>query len=159
MPSICSLLKGKMRTEQQPARSWYDTGMFVPGDEAVILFRIAAGGMAHLHQGQDARVNVHLCLLNCAGSSVVAAGSQRHYSDGSLFAFEDRADHEIINTHPSRDRISLTVGVLHPDLVMDAHPSPHRLLHYVINGSNTVRTWKSLPSMFECYSADFTQTS
>jgi hypothetical protein len=40
---------------------------------------------------QDARINVHLCLLNCGGAAVVAGGELRNYSDGSLFAFEDRA--------------------------------------------------------------------
>ena len=73
--------------------------------------------------GQDARINVHLCLLNCGGAQLSVAGSLRNYScakrsllmiaadlvgrglttslcggrDGSFFAFEDRADHEIYN--------------------------------------------------------------
>ena len=61
-------------------RSWYRTGLFPRGDEAVILFRVAAGGMAHLHMGQDARINVHLCLLNCGGAQLSVAGSLRNYS-------------------------------------------------------------------------------
>ena len=44
----------------------------------------------HLHTGQDARINVHFCVLNCGQSQVSVAGSVRNYSDGSLFAFEDR---------------------------------------------------------------------
>ena len=46
VPIICSLLKGKMLTEHEPAHSLYQSGMFPDGDEAVILFRVAAGGMA-----------------------------------------------------------------------------------------------------------------
>lgn len=47
--------------------------------------------MAHLHEGQDARINVHLCLLNCNASKIVVAGEMKEYHDGILFAFEDRA--------------------------------------------------------------------
>lgn len=79
LPTVCKLLRGRLRTELQPARSWYGSRMFVAGDEAVIVFRVAGGGMAHLHQGQDARINVHMCLLNCEYSAVVAAGSLRNY--------------------------------------------------------------------------------
>ena len=80
-------------------QSWYRSGLFPRGDEAVILFRVAAGGMAHLcvlllllrlllrlilllrsHMGQDARINVHLCLLNCGGAQLSVAGSLRNYS-------------------------------------------------------------------------------
>ena len=43
--------------------------------------------MAHLHMGQDARINVHLCLRNCAGAQLSVAGSLRNYSDGRLLAF------------------------------------------------------------------------
>jgi hypothetical protein len=46
VPVICSVLKGKMLTEQEPTHSWYQTGVFPDGDEAVILFRVAGGGMA-----------------------------------------------------------------------------------------------------------------
>ena len=30
--------------------------------------------------GQDARINVHLCLLNCGGAQLSVAGSLRNYS-------------------------------------------------------------------------------
>jgi hypothetical protein len=41
----------------------YPAGLFVPNDEAVIIFRVAAGGMAHLHNGQvRACVRVLACL-------------------------------------------------------------------------------------------------
>lgn len=138
MPTVCNMLKGKLRSEHEPYRGRFATGLFVENDEAVIVFRIAAGGMAHLHNGQDARINCHLCLLNCDGAALVAAGSIRNYSDSSLFAFEDRVDHEIINVG-TKDRISLTIGVLHPDLIVPEYPSPHSLLGYAMStggGSN-----------------------
>jgi hypothetical protein len=124
VPTICSTLRGRLQTEHEPAHSLYQSGMFPAGDEAVILFRIGAGGMAHLHTGQDSRINVHFCLLHCNSSTLVAAGEARDYADGSLFAFEDRADHEIINRDQANDRIMLTVGVLHPDRLARAEPFP-----------------------------------
>ena len=85
--TVCRLLRGKFRTEQEPLRSAYQTGLLPYGDEAVILFRVAAGGTAPLHMGQDARINVHLCLLNCNASQIAVGGDLRNYSDSSLFAF------------------------------------------------------------------------
>ena len=122
--TVCRLLRGKFRTEQEPLRSAYQTGLLPYGDEAVILFRVAAGGTAPLHMGQDARINVHLCLLNCNSSQIAVGGDLRNYSDSSLFAFEDRADHEIINHDRQNDRISLTIGVLHPDFSLQDEPYP-----------------------------------
>ena len=52
IPSVCGLLRGKLRTESGPDRRRYDSGLFTTNDEAVIIFRVAAGGMAHLHNGQ-----------------------------------------------------------------------------------------------------------
>ena len=43
---------------------------------------------------QDARINVHMCLLNCEDAALVAGGSLHNYTAGSLVAFEDRVDHE-----------------------------------------------------------------
>ena len=141
VPTVCTILRGRLRTEREPAQAWYKTGHFVAGDEAVILFRVSAGGLAHLHQGQDARINVHLCLLNCDDSAVVVGGSLKNYTAGSLLAFEDRADHEIINIGKD-DRVSLTVGVLHPDydVSQHEHPSPHAMLTYYLRGSNASQT-------------------
>ena len=82
--------------------------------------------------GQDARINVHLCLRNCAGAQLSVAGSLRNYSDGRLLAFEDRADHEIWNPGV-RDRLSLTVGVLHPDLqIEEPYLSPQQILRFAL---------------------------
>ena len=42
----------------------------------------------------------------------------------------------VINSDPENDRISLTVGVLHPDVAAEELPSPHNVLGYVTGGSN-----------------------
>ena len=40
--------------------------------------------------------------------------------------------------HVGQDRISLTVGVLHPDLVMESEPfpSPQQVIRYALDGVN-----------------------
>ena len=40
--------------------------------------------------------------------------------------------------HVGQDRISLTVGVLHPDLVMETepYPSPQQVIRYALDGVN-----------------------
>jgi hypothetical protein len=131
--TICELLRGKLKSEQPTIRSLYEQEMLPPTDEAVILFRVAAGGSAHLHDGQDARINVHLCLLDCNASEIVVAGDARSYADGSLFAFEDRADHEIIN-RGEHDRLLLTIGVFHPDYdpATDEFASPQQVLRLIV---------------------------
>ena len=116
---------------------------FVQQDEAVILFRVKAGGMANLHNGQDARVNVHMCLLNCNESTLIVAGDAHRYTAGHLVAFEDRAMHEILNAG-EQDRILLAVAVLHPDLERTGSdpPSPRSILSYAIDG-NARRFWRN----------------
>lgn len=42
--------------------------------------------------------------------------SRRDYEDGSLFAWEDRADHEISNAVNGEERIAVTIATMHPDL-------------------------------------------
>lgn len=130
---VCELLRGKMKSENPLVRSMYEQEMLPPTDEAVILFRVAAGGAAHLHDGQDARINVHLCLLDCNASEIVVAGDARPYTDGSLFAFEDRADHEIIN-RGELDRLLLTIGVFHPDYdpTEEEFSSPQQVLRLIV---------------------------
>eukprot|EP01052_Picozoa_sp_SAG31_P014121 SAG31_NODE_867_length_11367_cov_25.365992_3_plen_456_part_00 len=137
-PTVCNLLRGKMRTEQPAVKTSYEQTMLSTNDEAVILFRVAAGGMAYLHEGQDPRINVHLCLINCNGSKIVVAGEKKDYYDGILFAFEDRADHEIINTYDDKDRISLTIGVLHPDYdpTKEEFLSPQQVLRFALDHYN-----------------------
>ena len=85
-------------------------------DEAVVVFAVSGNnGRVWFHNGQAARVNVHLCLSGCNQSQIrVNAGTIMNYSDGSLFAFEDRASHEIFNGG-QEERVNLAVGVLHPD--------------------------------------------
>lgn len=63
IPSVCDILRGKLRTESGADRRRYDSGLFTPNDEAVIIFRVAAGGMAHLHNGQVKPLSVLLLLL------------------------------------------------------------------------------------------------
>eukprot|EP01043_Picozoa_sp_COSAG02_P006496 COSAG02_NODE_185_length_30442_cov_59.370168_23_plen_170_part_00 len=46
----------------------------------------------------------------------------------------------VINTDPENDRISLTVGVLHPDVTPEEFPSPHNILGYVTSGSNATKS-------------------
>lgn len=92
---------------------------------------------------QDARVNVHMCLLNCEDSQLMVAGHSHQYTAGSLVAFEDRAMHEIINSG-SKDRILLAVSVLRSDVVRsgDPPPLPASVLSYAIDGNNQ-RWWKN----------------
>ena len=54
---------------------------------------------------QDARINVHMCLLNCEGAALVAGGSLHNYTAGSLVAFEDRLDHESAQAIICQDRL------------------------------------------------------
>jgi len=114
MKTVCKLLQGRLRSENDLKR-WFDKRLLEESDEVVALFRVKGPGAAYLHSGQDVRVNVHLCLVNCNSSRLWVAGDERPYFDGSLFAFEDRADHEILNVG-SEDRINLVIGTLHPDL-------------------------------------------
>lgn len=46
----------------------------------------------------------------------------------------------VINTDLDNDRISLTVGVLHPDIVAEEFPSPHNIFGYVGGGSNATKS-------------------
>merc|ERR550532_173588 len=109
-------------------------------DEFVGLFRVKGPGHAYVHTSQDHRINIHLCLSGCNGSQITVAGQAERYFDGSLFAFEDRADHEIANSW-AVDRINLVIGVLHPDFdpVKYQYPSPNNRLHYVIS---SLQSWQ-----------------
>jgi hypothetical protein len=144
LPSICDTLRGTLRSEQEPARTYYRNNRYSASDEAVILFQITAGGMAPLHNGQDRRINVHMCLLNCESSQLVVAGAMRNISAGELYSFEDRADHEIKNGAEvgAAARVSLTIAVLHPDVELDGEDPapPTSLLRYVID-QNARRYW------------------
>ena len=92
-----------------------------------------------MHFGQDVRVNVHLCLVGCNASEITVAGETLPYSDGSFFAFEDRADHEIFN-RGSEDRLNLVIGVLHPDFAPEAREFPTRghRLEYILDNRAAV---------------------
>ena len=123
-----------MRTEREPASRWGARG-WLSGDgtglraarggydEVVGLFRISGQGWVPIHHGQDVRVNIHLCLVNCDRARILVAGNTLEYRDGSLFAFEDRAGHELFNDAPlGIDRVNLVIGVLHPDFNPDGLP-------------------------------------
>lgn len=138
MKGVCALLKGRLRSESAAMRPWFKNGLLIANDETVTVFRVRGPGFAHLHTGQDLRVNVHFCLVNCNGSTLSVGGVSKSYFDGSLFAFEDRMDHEVVNALKGKDRINLVVGVLHPDFLPDglAHPTPYNKLGIVLAALN-----------------------
>lgn len=144
--TACTILRGKMRTEKKD-RLLYPRQLIDGNDETVALFRVSAGGAAHLHYGQDARVNVHLCLWGCNRTVINIAGVLKPYEDGGFFAFEDRADHEIIN-HGTEDRINLVIGVLHPSF----RPMKHR---FPIRGFNLEYVLANLGRMSGARKADY----
>lgn len=116
-PFLCDYFKGKLKTETDPeARKWVRKRVVHSNDEVVGLFGITGNeGWALVHNGQDLRINVHLCLLNCNYTRVVVGLNRTlSYFDGSLFAFEDRHYHELFNEGPEM-RVNLVIGVLHPD--------------------------------------------
>jgi hypothetical protein len=98
---------------------------------------------------QDARINVHMCLLNCEGAALVAGGSLHNYTAGSLVAFEDRLDHESArNDHLPRQALDthaklVILGLSEPMLRMLCSTvlcsalcrttAPHPKMHAVIN--------------------------
>eukprot|EP01052_Picozoa_sp_SAG31_P027844 SAG31_NODE_2640_length_5324_cov_5.437835_3_plen_76_part_00 len=49
LPTVCATLKGKLRSEQGWEHVKYKTGLFVDGDEAVILFRLAVRNLCMNH--------------------------------------------------------------------------------------------------------------
>ena len=126
LPTVCNILKGKMRTElmgRTTLMDYFDRQVLDPATEGVILFNVKSDGHAHMHFGTATRVNTHLCLLDCNASRISVASEVRDYHDGSFFAFEDRADHEIFNSG-AEDRINLAVAVLHPSWKGDVMPLP-----------------------------------
>ena len=52
LPTVCDIVRGKLRTEQKPMTEWYKGNRYPMNDEAVILFKVKAGGLAYLHTGQ-----------------------------------------------------------------------------------------------------------
>merc|ERR1712232_672690 len=87
VPRICKILRGKMKTEVGRGETWRKKRLLGKDYEMVGLFRVQGNGHAHLHNGVDARINVHLCLLNCEGSQIIVAGKPIEYYDGSFFTF------------------------------------------------------------------------
>merc|ERR1711920_819202 len=93
--------------------------------ETVTLFGVTAGGWAAAHNGVDVRVNIHICLANCNSSRVVVGGKSLSYTDGGIFAFEDRLHHEVINeaSLDRQPRLNLVIGALHPSFNPDVNPN------------------------------------
>lgn len=120
-PRLCQMLRGQLRSDTERGRDWVKRGVITGNDELVALFGVRSAGWVPIHAGQDVRINVHLCLANCNDSKIEVAGESLIYQDGSLFAFEDRADHEILNNGKigNRERLNLVIGVLHPDFDPD----------------------------------------
>eukprot|EP00928_Gymnodinium_smaydae_P063262 TRINITY_DN46903_c0_g1_i1.p1 TRINITY_DN46903_c0_g1~~TRINITY_DN46903_c0_g1_i1.p1 ORF type:complete len:527 (+),score=40.66 TRINITY_DN46903_c0_g1_i1:189-1769(+) len=130
LPKLCSLLRGRLPFDEAKLNTWKDKRCIVGNDVEVAVFAVEAGGFAQFHVGTDKRVNVHLCLANCNSSRIVVGGESLPYHDGSLFAFEDRADHEVLNDAKAGepDRLNLVIGLLHPSFnpdVNDHHCDPH----------------------------------
>ena len=94
-----------------------------------------------LRRAAERQLHQHCIAQNCDGAQVSVAGQLRNYSAGSLLAFEDRADHEVINAHPRSDRISLTIGVLHPDyeasVAAEPFPSPQQIIRFALANAET----------------------
>jgi hypothetical protein len=66
--------------------------------------------------------------------------SPTHLSDSLLRSLAIHCAAAVINTDTENDRISLTVGVLHPDIPTEEFPSPHNVLGYVASGSNATKS-------------------
>lgn len=119
--ALCMFLRGKMKSESVALKHLHRfLGSWILGnDECVTIFRLAPHGWAPVHSGQDARVNVHLCLLNCDRSWIRVGNSGKHfYRAGSILAFHDSFDHEVYNEDPIQDRIILHIATYHPDLTL-----------------------------------------
>ena len=86
------------------------------------LFAISPGGWVPKHHGQDPRINIHLCLLNCESSWIVAQGRRHEYKAGGLLAFDDPGDHEVHNDDQQAARVVLGLGVLHPSITPQHGP-------------------------------------
>eukprot|EP00747_Dinoflagellata_sp_TGD_P107063 gnl/TRDRNA2_/TRDRNA2_170012_c2_seq6.p1 gnl/TRDRNA2_/TRDRNA2_170012_c2~~gnl/TRDRNA2_/TRDRNA2_170012_c2_seq6.p1 ORF type:complete len:360 (+),score=27.48 gnl/TRDRNA2_/TRDRNA2_170012_c2_seq6:271-1350(+) len=130
MSRLCGMLRGRLRgetTHKQYGR-----------EEQVVLFRLKGGTAVYPHTGNSQRINVHLCLLNCNSSHIRVAGDVKPYFDGSFFAFEDRAFHEIVN-YGSEDRINLVMQIVHPSLCPDnsCRHVEHPLLDFVFSRLDT----------------------
>eukprot|EP00931_Biecheleriopsis_adriatica_P088575 TRINITY_DN62867_c0_g1_i1.p1 TRINITY_DN62867_c0_g1~~TRINITY_DN62867_c0_g1_i1.p1 ORF type:complete len:428 (+),score=44.63 TRINITY_DN62867_c0_g1_i1:34-1317(+) len=117
MKTLCKLLKGRMESETTNRRPRNkEEGVHYTNDEAVTLFSVSPGGWVPVHSGQDCRINVHLCLLNCEKAWLEVGGSRKHYyKAGELVAFHDALDHEIVNEDRENSRIIVHIAVLHPE--------------------------------------------
>lgn len=122
MKRLCGMVRGRLKSESEQGLDWKQRGYLMPHDEMVGLFRVRGPGFAYMHHGQDSRVNTHFCLYGCSQSQITVAGETKPYSDGSIFAFEDRCDHEVAN-NASEDRVNLVIGVVHPDFDPDKRPA------------------------------------
>lgn len=121
--TICRLIRGRLRSEQQEFKQAFRHHLGAQHhDEAVTLFSVAPGGWVPLHQGQDKRINVHICLWKCNKAWIEVAGRRHYYKMGELLAFDDPMDHEIVNTDLHHPRLVLGLGVLHPDLRPEHKP-------------------------------------
>jgi hypothetical protein len=112
-PFTCSLLKGRLRSEKLGLRR----ATYSPtNEEEATLFLLGPNQTAPHHVGQQGRINVHLCLLNCNLASVYVNGSQTHlrYRAGELLAFDDGLHHSIVNHDPFNSRVILAIGVMQP---------------------------------------------
>jgi len=78
-PFTCGLLRGRMRSERWGLRT---TTHAPRNEEEVTFFLLGPSQVVPHHTGQQGRVNVHLCLLNCERAAVQANGSTLQYRAG-----------------------------------------------------------------------------
>lgn len=110
-PFTCGLLRGRMRSERWGLRT---TTHAPRNEEEVTFFLLGPSQVVPHHTGQQGRVNVHLCLLNCERAAVQANGSTLQYRAGGLLAFDDGLYHSVQNHDPANTRVVLGLGVVHP---------------------------------------------
>ena len=123
MPLTCRLLHGRLRTDQPGGARELHEGLHTRSgnEEEVAVFSLRGRSHVPPHLGSSARVNVHLCLLNCLDSYLELGGGQAlggermRYSEGELIAFDDSTLHGIENLGTT-SRVVLVIGVLHPGL-------------------------------------------
>merc|ERR1711924_68382 len=130
MKTLCRILKGRMESESKHRRPRNkEEGVTHTNDETVTFFSVSPNGWVPVHSGQDCRVNIHLCLINCEKAWVQSGGEpKRYYKAGELIAFHDGVDHEIVNEDRDRSRITVHIAVLHPDYRHDDYANWHPLI-------------------------------
>ena len=114
LPLTCSLIRGRLRSEAWGFRKGSMDLTEPMNQEEVTYFSLGPNQFVPQHTGQQGRVNVHLCLLNCERSFVETNFTKLQYRTGELMAFDDGLFHSIQNHDPVHTRVILAIGVMHP---------------------------------------------